>query len=59
MSATKHGFGQVQQLLNLMIHSVCRPRDLCELLSNAADALDKARRLGSPIQTSACRQSRA
>lgn len=46
MSAEQHGFkAEVQQLLNLMIHSVYSDREvfLRELVSNAADALDKAR----------------
>ena len=46
MTATQHGFkAEVQQLLDLMIHSVYSDRDvfLRELLSNAADALDKVR----------------
>ncbi|MEM6928269.1 MAG: molecular chaperone HtpG, partial [Myxococcota bacterium] len=49
MSTTSHGFkAEVQQLLNLMIHSVYSDREvfLRELVSNAADALDKARFLG-------------
>lgn len=46
MSATEHGFqAEVQQLLDLMVHSVYSDREvfLRELVSNAADALDKAR----------------
>lgn len=46
MTATEHGFqAEVQQLLDLMIHSIYSEREvfLRELVSNAADALDKAR----------------
>lgn len=44
--ATTHGFkAEVQQLLDMMIRSVYAERDvfLRELISNAADAMDKAR----------------
>jgi molecular chaperone HtpG len=46
MSTEQHGFkAEVQQLLDLMIHAVYSNRDvfLRELVSNAADALDKVR----------------
>ncbi len=46
MSGQEHGFkAEVQQLLNLMIHSVYSDREVFvrELVSNAADALDKVR----------------
>lgn len=46
MSATQHGFkAEVQQLLDLMIHSIYSDREVFvrELVSNAADALDKVR----------------
>ena len=46
MSTEEHGFkAEVQKLLDLMIHSVYSNRDvfLRELVSNAADALDKVR----------------
>lgn len=46
MSGTEHGFkAEVQQLLNLMIHAVYSDREvfLRELVSNAADALDKVK----------------
>ena len=49
MTAQTHGFkAEVQQLLSLMIHSVYSDREvfLRELLSNAADALDKVRFIG-------------
>jgi molecular chaperone HtpG len=45
-SKTEHGFkAEVQQLLNLMIHSIYSDREvfLRELVSNAADALDKVK----------------
>ena len=46
MTATEHGFKtEVQQLLDLMVHSLYSDREIFirELVSNAADALDKAR----------------
>lgn len=46
MSGTEHGFkAEVQQLLNLMIHAVYSDREVFvrELISNAADALDKVK----------------
>ena len=46
MSAVEHGFkAEVQQLLELMIHSVYSDREVFvrELVSNAADALDKVK----------------
>ena len=46
MSSQEHGFkAEVQQLLQLMIHSVYSDREvfLRELVSNAADAMDKVR----------------
>ncbi|MFK7928750.1 MAG: molecular chaperone HtpG [Myxococcota bacterium] len=46
MSAQQHGFkAEVQQLLDLMIHSIYSDREVFirELVSNAADALDKLR----------------
>ena len=45
-AATSHQFqAEVAKLLNLMVHSVYSDRDvfLRELISNAADALDKLR----------------
>lgn len=49
MSVEEHGFKtEVQQLLDLMIHSLYSDREIFvrELVSNAADALDKVRFLG-------------
>jgi len=46
MTVTEHGFrAEVQQIFDLMIHSVYSDREvfLRELVSNSADALDKAR----------------
>ncbi len=45
MATTREFKTEVQQLLNLMIHSLYSNRDifLRELIANAADAIDKAR----------------
>lgn len=46
MSSVEHGFkAEVQQLLDLMIHSIYSDREvfLRELVSNASDAMDKVR----------------
>src|SRR5687768_6453868 len=48
MSATEHGFkAEVVQLLDLMVHSLYSDREIFvrELVSNSADALDRARYL--------------